>query len=53
MVFIIVCTSHMAKGLEFDRVIVPNASGRTHRTEMDRNLLYVACTRAILPVAAE
>jgi DNA helicase-2/ATP-dependent DNA helicase PcrA len=42
-----VCTAHLAKGLEFDRVIVPDASARNHHTEMDRNLLYVACTRAM------
>ncbi|SEN20752.1 HelD family protein [Halomonas caseinilytica] len=44
---IIVCTAHMAKGLEFDRVIVPDATVRHYATEMDRNLLYVACTRAM------
>jgi DNA helicase II / ATP-dependent DNA helicase PcrA len=43
----IVCTAHLAKGLEFDRVIVPDASAHTFRTEMDRNLLYIACTRAM------
>lgn len=44
---VIVCGSHLAKGLEFDRVIVPDADDETYRTEMDRNLLYVACTRAM------
>lgn len=44
---IIICTAHMAKGLEFDRVIVPDASAVTYHTAMDRNLLYVACTRAM------
>ncbi|MFN3655929.1 MAG: HelD family protein [Pseudolabrys sp.] len=43
----IVCTVHLAKGLEFDRVIVPDASAQNYHTEMDRNLLYVACTRAM------
>ncbi|MFN3847769.1 MAG: 3'-5' exonuclease, partial [Paracoccaceae bacterium] len=43
----IVCTAHLAKGLEFDRVIIPDASAANYRTEMDRNLLYVACTRAM------
>lgn len=42
-----VCTAHMAKGLEFDQVIVPEANGANYRTAMDRNLLYVACTRAM------
>ncbi|GHC18014.1 HelD family protein [Aidingimonas halophila] len=44
---VIICTAHMAKGLEFDRVIVPDVSERNYVTEMDRNLLYVACTRAM------
>lgn len=42
-----VCTAHMAKGLEFDHVIVPTASEKNYSTEIDRNLLYVACTRAM------
>lgn len=44
---IIVCTAHMAKGLEFDRVIVPDVTAKNYATDMDRNLLYVACTRAM------
>ncbi|MBA3058490.1 MAG: ATP-binding domain-containing protein [Gammaproteobacteria bacterium] len=43
----IVCTAHLAKGLEFDRVIVADVSASNYATEMDRNLLYVACTRAM------
>ncbi len=44
---VIVCTAHLAKGLEFDRVIVADAGAKNYHTEMDRNLLYVACTRAM------
>ncbi|NNU82102.1 AAA family ATPase [Halovulum dunhuangense] len=44
---VVVCTPHLAKGLEFDRVIIPDASDAVFSTEMDRNLLYVACTRAM------
>ena len=44
---VVVCTPHLAKGLEFDRVILPDASEAVYSTEMDRNLLYVACTRAM------
>lgn len=44
---IIVCTPHLAKGLEFDRVIIPDVSKEVFHTQMDRNLLYVACTRAM------
>jgi DNA helicase-2/ATP-dependent DNA helicase PcrA len=44
---VIVCTAYLAKGLEFDRVIVADAGASNYHTEMDRNLLYVACTRAM------
>lgn len=37
----------MAKGLEFDEVIVPFANHATYASEQDRNLLYIACTRAM------
>lgn len=44
---IIVTTVHLSKGLEFDEVIIPFASARNYVTEMDRSLLYIACTRAM------
>jgi DNA helicase II / ATP-dependent DNA helicase PcrA len=44
---VIVCTAHMAKGLEFDQVIVVDVTDWNYKTSMDRNLLYVACTRAM------
>ncbi|HDR29870.1 HelD family protein [Rhodovulum sp.] len=44
---VLICTPHLAKGLEFDRVIIPDASEAVFSSEMDRNLLYVACTRAM------
>lgn len=44
---IIITTAHMAKGLEFDQVIVPFASASVYQTELDRSMLYVACTRAM------
>ncbi|TYZ10956.1 AAA family ATPase [Hymenobacter lutimineralis] len=44
---IIITTAHLAKGLEFDEVIVPFASARNYKTEVDRSMLYVACTRAM------
>ena len=37
----------MAKGLEFDEVIVPDADNRNYDLDYDRNLLYIACTRAM------
>ncbi|MDZ7791405.1 MAG: 3'-5' exonuclease [Xanthomonadales bacterium] len=44
---VVVMSAHLAKGLEFDRVIVPQATADNYRDAMDRNLLYVACTRAM------
>ncbi len=44
---IIVTSAHMAKGLEFDEVIVPHAGRKNYRTEIDRSMLYVAVTRAM------
>ncbi|TGE06529.1 HelD family protein [Hymenobacter fodinae] len=44
---IIITTAHLAKGLEFDVVVVPFASARTYKTEVDKSMLYVACTRAM------
>lgn len=37
----------MAKGLEFDEVIVPDVSDMQYSAVYDRNLLYIACTRAM------
>lgn len=37
----------MAKGLEFDEVIIPDTDSRTYGSEYDRSLLYIACTRAM------
>lgn len=44
---IIVTSAHMAKGLEFDEVIVPQADIKNYHSEIDRSMLYVALTRAM------
>lgn len=44
---IVVTTAHLAKGLEFDRVIVPFVTEKNYQTETDQRMLYVACTRAM------
>lgn len=36
----------MAKGLEFEHVVVADASEAEYGNDIGRNLLYVACTRA-------
>jgi DNA helicase-2/ATP-dependent DNA helicase PcrA len=43
----IITTVHLAKGLEFDAVIIPFVSARNYNTDVDRRLLYIACTRAM------
>ena len=37
----------LAKGLEFDEAVLLDVDGRQYATEADRNLLYVAVTRAM------
>ncbi|MDW7657385.1 MAG: AAA family ATPase [Bacillota bacterium] len=44
---IIITSAQMAKGLEFDQVIVPHVSHHEYHTQLDRSLLYIACTRAM------
>jgi len=44
---VVVCSVQLAKGLEFDYVVVPGAGVENYRTENDRKSLYVACTRAM------
>lgn len=44
---IIITSAHMAKGLEFDEVIVPYADSKNYSTEIDKSMLYVAVTRAM------
>ncbi len=44
---VIVSSAHMAKGLEFDQVIIPFATAQNYTTDTDRQMLYVAATRAM------
>lgn len=44
---VVLTSAHIAKGLEFDSVIVPHVDATTYATEMDRHMLYIACTRAM------
>ena len=44
---VIITSAHMAKGLEFDEVIVPQATDNNYNSEIDRSMLYVAATRAM------
>lgn len=44
---IIITSAHMAKGLEFDEVIIPQVNEKNYNSEIDKNMLYVAITRAM------
>ena len=43
----LITSAHLAKGLEFDEVIVPHISHENYKTDVDRSMLYIACTRAM------
>ncbi len=43
----VVLPAYLAKGLEFDAVILANAGGGHYTHESERLLLYTACTRAL------
>ncbi|MDR3600425.1 MAG: 3'-5' exonuclease [Desulfosporosinus sp.] len=43
----LVIPSYMAKGLEFDVVIVYDVNKQNYASDFDRQLLYIACTRAL------
>src|SRR5258706_7574952 len=44
---VVITTVPLAKGLEFDEVLVPYASADQYQTDLDKRLLYIACTRAL------
>lgn len=43
----VVIPSYLAKGLEFDAVLIYDASSERYGHETERRLLYTACTRAL------
>ena len=44
---ILITTCATAKGIEFDAVIIPNASRENYKNTIDKNILYVSSTRAL------
>ncbi|WP_205668632.1 RNA polymerase recycling motor HelD [Ammoniphilus sp. CFH 90114] len=44
---IVVIPSYLAKGVEFDAVLIYNASKEVYNDEGERKLFYTACTRAM------
>ena len=47
MLFRSILPSYMAKGLEFDAVLICDGDSDTYQTGDDRKLLYIECTRAL------
>ncbi|WP_407312809.1 HelD family protein [Desulfosporosinus sp. SB140] len=43
----LVIPTYMAKGLEFDVVIIYDVNKENYASDFDRQLLYIACTRAL------
>ncbi|MDQ0113302.1 RNA polymerase recycling motor HelD [Paenibacillus harenae] len=44
---VMVIPSYLAKGVEFDAVLIYDASSRAYSRESERKLFYTACTRAM------
>ncbi|UDN57830.1 RNA polymerase recycling motor HelD [Clostridioides sp. ES-S-0010-02] len=44
---VLIMPSYLSKGLEFDVVIIYNASNKNYNNEDERLLLYTCCTRAL------
>ena len=44
---VVITSAHMAKGLEFDEVIIPQVEDENYNSAIDRSMLYVAVTRAM------
>lgn len=44
---VVVIPSYLAKGLEFDAVLVPSVEDREYSRAEDQRLLYTVCTRAL------
>ncbi|WVP30949.1 ATP-binding domain-containing protein [Bacillus licheniformis] len=44
---VVVIPVYLAKGIEFDAVIIYDASEKQYKKERERTLFYTACTRAM------
>ncbi len=44
---IVITTSYLAKGLEFDVVCIPNAEEDYYQSPVDKQVLYISATRAL------
>lgn len=44
---VLIVPTYMAKGIEFDAVIIYDASDEQYKREYERKFFYTACTRAM------
>ncbi|MCL1858399.1 MAG: AAA family ATPase [Oscillospiraceae bacterium] len=44
---LVITTAYLAKGLEFDCVILPGADKNNYKNEIDRQMIYIGITRAL------
>ena len=44
---LIITTAYLAKGLEFDCVILPDTDKNNYKNEIDRQMIYIGITRAL------
>ena len=44
---VVIIPAYLAKGVEFDAVLIYNASSEVYGRDSDRKLFYTACTRAM------
>jgi len=44
---LIITTAYLAKGLEFDCVILPEADKNNYKNEIDKQMIYIGITRAL------
>ena len=42
-----IITTYLTKGLEFDAVIIPDVDAKNYVNDVDRQILYISCTRAL------
>ncbi|MBC9932344.1 HelD family protein [Chitinophaga qingshengii] len=44
---VMLISAQLSKGLEFDQVIIPFVTAANYQTDIERSMLYIACTRAM------
>jgi DNA helicase-2/ATP-dependent DNA helicase PcrA len=44
---LVITTAYLAKGLEFDCVVLPESGSDNYKNEIDRQMLYIGITRAL------